>query len=131
ERNHSSANYCDCVNTRILHTNHIVKLESFKTLHHKHTASDKARMWTRHNVSILMQLVQHLGNIKHVVGFDAKVKFFDNRLGKKFNQCGWVGKCADLDATNHEPFSLSKGFAMHRQFAETGDMRNLDWGKYK
>jgi len=36
-----------------------------------------------------------------------------------------------LDATNHEPFSLSKGFAMHRQFAETGDMRNLDWGKYK
>ncbi|MEI7430095.1 MAG: succinate CoA transferase [Betaproteobacteria bacterium] len=35
-----------------------------------------------------------------------------------------------IDSTNHEPFSLSKCFAMHRQYAETGDMRGIDWTKY-
>jgi acetyl-CoA hydrolase len=35
-----------------------------------------------------------------------------------------------IDSTNHEPFSLSKCFAMHRQFAETGDMRGIDWTKF-
>jgi succinate CoA transferase len=35
-----------------------------------------------------------------------------------------------IDSTNHEPFSLSKCFAMHRQYAETGDMRGIDWSKY-
>ncbi len=36
-----------------------------------------------------------------------------------------------IDKTNHEPFSLSTSFAMHRQFNDTGDMRGIDWGKYK
>ena len=101
KRDHSCADDFYRVDTSRLHANCIIKLETFKALHHEHTPSNEARMWTRHDVSVLMQLVQHLGNIKHVVGFDAKVEFFDNRLGKKFNQCGWVGKCTDLDATNH------------------------------
>lgn len=33
--------------------------------------------------------------------------------------------------TSHEPLSLSLGLAMHRQFARTGDMRQINWSDYR
>ncbi|MDR1276543.1 MAG: succinate CoA transferase [Candidatus Accumulibacter sp.] len=30
----------------------------------------------------------------------------------------------------HQPFDAAKAFAFHREFADSGDMRNTDWGKY-
>ena len=32
--------------------------------------------------------------------------------------------------TGHEPFSLSYGPAMHRQFLRHGDMRNINWDEW-
>ncbi|WP_153111676.1 succinate CoA transferase [Propionivibrio limicola] len=36
-----------------------------------------------------------------------------------------------IEAGCHEPMSLELGFAMHRHFLKTGDMRNINWGDYK
>ncbi|MGC4048958.1 MAG: acetyl-CoA hydrolase/transferase C-terminal domain-containing protein [Paludibaculum sp.] len=33
--------------------------------------------------------------------------------------------------TSHEPLSLSLGLAMHRQFARSGDMREINWADYR
>jgi acyl-CoA hydrolase len=30
----------------------------------------------------------------------------------------------------HQPFEAAKAFAFHREFAESGDMHNVDWAKY-
>ena len=35
-----------------------------------------------------------------------------------------------MDKNIHEPVSLSMAFAMHRQFKNTGDMRNVNWKDY-
>jgi acetyl-CoA hydrolase len=35
-----------------------------------------------------------------------------------------------LVKTGHEPFSLSYGPAMHRQFLRHGDMRNIKWDEW-
>ena len=31
---------------------------------------------------------------------------------------------------NHQPFSLSMAYGMHRQFEKTGDMRGINWADY-
>ena len=36
-----------------------------------------------------------------------------------------------MDKNIHEPMSLSMGFAMHRKFQSTGDMRNINWREYR
>jgi len=36
-----------------------------------------------------------------------------------------------VEPTSHEPMSLSLGFAMHREFAKTGDMRTVKWESYR
>ena len=36
-----------------------------------------------------------------------------------------------MDKNIHEPMSLSMGFAMHRKFQSTGDMRNIKWSDYR
>jgi len=35
-----------------------------------------------------------------------------------------------IKSGQHEPFSLSLGFAMHRQFLRHGDMRGINWQEY-
>ena len=34
-------------------------------------------------------------------------------------------------ANSHEPVSLIGGLAMHRQFLRSGDMRGVNWDKYR
>ena len=36
-----------------------------------------------------------------------------------------------INKTNHEPFSLSTSYGMHRQFEKTGDMRGINWADYR
>ena len=36
-----------------------------------------------------------------------------------------------ISKTNHEPFSLSTSYGMHRQFEKTGDMRGINWADYR
>ena len=35
-----------------------------------------------------------------------------------------------IKKVNHQPFSLSMAYGMHRQFEKTGDMRGINWADY-
>lgn len=97
-------------------------------------------------ISSIVPLVSHLDHSEHSVQIVVTEQGVADLRGKDPLQRAHliIDNCAHpdyreqlrdylkhIDSLNHEPFSLSKGFAMHRQFAETGDMRNVNWANYK
>ena len=116
EGNHAGANYLLRVDACVLHADDVVKLEAAQSLHNQHSARHQLWVRARNDVSGLTQLVQHLGNVQHVVGFNSEIKFFNNGFGKQLHKCWRVCKRAYFDAANEvrcKPRHYSQVLAHH------------------
>ena len=100
EGDHACANHGFGVDAGIFHASHIVELETFEALHHDHAASDQLGMWSGNHITVLLQVGQDAGDVEHVGCLETKVEFFNDGLGKQFNERWWVGQGRHLDTTH-------------------------------
>ena len=89
-------------------------LEPVQALHHENAPGDERGMRSWDHVAVLLQLLQHFGNVQHVACFDPEVEFLDDRLCKQFDECRGIGQCRDFDAADQvrsKPGHHAKVFA--------------------
>ncbi len=97
-------------------------------------------------ISAIVPMVSHMDHSEHSVQIIVTEQGVADLRGKDPHERARliIENCAHPDyreelraylglvATNsHEPVSLIGGLAMHRQFLRSGDMRGVDWGKYR
>ena len=97
-------------------------------------------------ISAIVPMVSHMDHSEHSVQIIVTEQGVADLRGKDPHERARliIDNCAHPDyredlraylglvATNsHEPVSLIGGLAMHRQFLRSGDMRGVDWGKYR
>ena len=100
ERDHSGADHGLGIDTGFLHADHVVELEPAESLHHEHSSGDERGVWARNHVAVLLEFLQHLGDVEHVARFDPEVEFLDDGLGEQLHECRRVGECRHLDSSD-------------------------------
>ncbi len=96
-------------------------------------------------ISTIVPLVSHMDHSEHSVQIVVTEQGLADLRGKDPHERARliIDKCAHPDfkeqldeylslvKLGHEPQSLSLGFAMHRHFIVNGDMRNIDWERWR
>ena len=75
----------------------VVEVEAVYPLHHEHPSGDEGRMRARGDVAVLLEVVEHAGDVEHVGGLHAEVEFLDDRLGEQLDERRRVGERSHRD----------------------------------
>ena len=102
ERDHGGAYDVLGVDTSVLHSGHVIKVEAVNPLHHERPAGHERGVRTGCDISILPEVMKHAGDVEHVRCLHPEVEFLHDCFGKDLDERRWVGERSNGDAADQK-----------------------------